>query len=358
MSDFALHGVDLFGEKIKPKASGPLAERFTFPPFSVLDARQGEWQERKRQWLALGIQSELGRNAEVFGIGDKAEWEKRQSKIHPGGGNDALRIIGSSEKYGVNAHLSESAQRALGCFAAYGETVTDRGQGSATGTSIFDPVLTELAYRWFCPAGGQIVDPFAGGSVRGLIAGLLGYRYLGIDLRHEQVQANEAQREVIAPESDVLWLTGDSMQLMEQAPAADFIFSCPPYGDLERYSDNPADLSTMEYHTFLAAYKRIILRCAKQMADNSFACFVVGDFRDRATGLYRGFVADTIQAFRECGLGLYNEAILVTAVGSLPVRVSNQFPKSRKLGKTHQNMLIFCKGDWRTAAEKCNVESA
>jgi hypothetical protein len=38
-----------------------LADRFGAPPFSVLDARQGYWQERKRAWLALGIQSELGR---------------------------------------------------------------------------------------------------------------------------------------------------------------------------------------------------------------------------------------------------------------------------------------------------------
>ena len=38
-----------------------LAERFGVPPFSVLDARQGYWQERKRAWLALGIESELGR---------------------------------------------------------------------------------------------------------------------------------------------------------------------------------------------------------------------------------------------------------------------------------------------------------
>lgn len=38
-----------------------LAERFGVPPFSVLDARQGYWQDRKRAWLAMGIQSELGR---------------------------------------------------------------------------------------------------------------------------------------------------------------------------------------------------------------------------------------------------------------------------------------------------------
>ena len=38
-----------------------LAERFIIPPFSVLDARQGYWQDRKEAWLRLGIQSELGR---------------------------------------------------------------------------------------------------------------------------------------------------------------------------------------------------------------------------------------------------------------------------------------------------------
>ncbi len=45
--------VDVAGEK--------LSERFGAPPFSVLDARQGYWQERKRQWLELGIRSEIGR---------------------------------------------------------------------------------------------------------------------------------------------------------------------------------------------------------------------------------------------------------------------------------------------------------
>jgi len=43
-----------------------LAERFIVPPFSVLDARQGYWQERKRAWIALGIQSELGRGEVPF----------------------------------------------------------------------------------------------------------------------------------------------------------------------------------------------------------------------------------------------------------------------------------------------------
>src|SRR5690606_601202 len=62
-----------------------------------------------------------------------------------------------------------------------------------SGTSIFDPVICEIAYRWFCPPNGIVLDPFAGGSVRGIVASRLGRRYVGIELRPEQVAANAAQ---------------------------------------------------------------------------------------------------------------------------------------------------------------------
>jgi hypothetical protein len=43
------------------EAHASLSDRFGVPPFTVLDARQGYWQDRKRAWLDLGIESELGR---------------------------------------------------------------------------------------------------------------------------------------------------------------------------------------------------------------------------------------------------------------------------------------------------------
>lgn len=49
------------GEGGASNGNGSLADRFGIPPFSVLNAREGWWQDRKRAWLALGIQSELGR---------------------------------------------------------------------------------------------------------------------------------------------------------------------------------------------------------------------------------------------------------------------------------------------------------
>ena len=324
MNNINLHGKDLFGEPVKLGPSAPLADKYGFPPFTILNAREGVWQERKRAWIATGIQSELGRgdNSAPEGSPRPAmDYSKNER------GDGAGKSMATAQAFTTQHQLSDGSMLS-----------------SQTGTSIFDPVLCELMYNWFCPEGGQVVDPFAGGSVRGIVAGLLGRKYYGIDLSQRQIDANKEQRDIICPDADVWWACGDSMDELQHAPQADFIFACPPYGDLEVYSDDPRDLSTMEYHTFLANYKRIILRSYKALKPNRLACFVVGDFRNKKDGTYRGFVADTINAFRDVGMRLYNDAILITAVGSLPIRVSAQFDKSRKLGKTHQNILVFLKG--------------
>lgn len=59
--------------------AGSLAEKFMVPPFSVMNAREGWWQERKQSWIALGIQSELGRG------GGDMEYQRQRDKNSPGG---------------------------------------------------------------------------------------------------------------------------------------------------------------------------------------------------------------------------------------------------------------------------------
>ena len=379
--DFHLLGTDLFGEEIKQDATGKIREKFEFPPFTVLNAREGPWQERKRAWLACGIQSEVGRGENLLKMSDtllepdpekRAEMQAARETADLRGGlthrvtNDAYRkgdsptdvrdnmafrmTPAASEKY-----KEEDGWQKTGLTFASGsprrDEVSLKLQETSSGTSIFDPVLTELCYKWFCPPGGMIVDPFAGGSVRGIVAGLLGFQYHGIDLRPEQIAANEAQRQMICPDAPINWVVGDSNEKLKDAPEADFIFSCPPYGDLEQYSDDPSDLSAMTWEKFVGLYRSIIRRSVERLKPNRFACFVIGEYRDKQTGLYRGFVPLTCASFMAAGASLYNEAILITAVGSLPIRVTKQFETSRKLGKTHQNVIICVKGDPKLAAE-------
>ena len=112
----------------------------------------------------------------------------------------------------------------------------------------------------------------------------------------------------------------------------------------------------MPYPQFLSTYREIIAKTCKLLRDNSFACFVVGEVRDKH-GAYRNFVADTVQAFIDAGLVFYNEIIFVTPAGSLPIRAGRQFAVGRKIGKTHQNVLVFVKGDAKEASKRCGIVS-
>lgn len=294
-----------------------MLDKFIVPPFSVLDTKQGYWRDRRKFWEDFGLKSEAGRDAQL---------------------------------------LSKATERD-GYGSGYDTTKGENAWGGS-GTSIFDPVLCELAYRWFCPSGGNILDPFAGGSVRGIVAGLLGYNYTGIDLRKEQIQENERQAAGICDVTATpRWICDDSTNLDKNKKIKgnfDLMFSCPPYFNLEVYSEDKRDLSNQNYEKFMLMYRDIIWKAVEKLNDDSFAVWVVGEVREKkGDGRYVNFVGDTIKAFLDAGASYYNEAILLTSIGSLPLRAGKAFSSTRKLGKAHQNVLVFCKGDAKKAATKC-----
>lgn len=175
----------------------------------------------------------------------------------------------------------------------------------------------------------------------------MGYEYFGNDLSEEQILANiENAKEVLNDEHiKPVWTIGDSLNIdvIAKDYKADIIFSCPPYADLEKYSDDERDLSNMDYSNFILTYKDIIYKSCQLLKENRFAVFVVGDVRDK-NGFYYNFVSDTIQSFLNAGLNLYNEIILVNTIGSLAIRAGRNMV-TRKVGKQHQNVLVFYKGD-------------
>lgn len=347
--------------------SGSLATRFGVPPFSVLDARQGYWKERKEAWLALGIRSEVGRGEALLGglpnLGSDPMKVMAKGAPRPGGGGN--RDVREGQPFGEEYKGGDAWRSGAGRLtfvqgtrdASELDEVSRKILESGSGTSIFDPVLTELCIRWFCPPDGTVLDPFAGGSVRGIVSAATGRPYVGVDLRPEQVAANRVQWDAIGPKltaakgATARWVAGDSRTVLrtkDVPDAVDFVFTCPPYADLEVYSDDPLDISGMPYGEFLVAYRDIIDRAVARLRKDRFAAIVVGDVR-APDGSYRNFVSDTIKAFLDAGMTLYNEAILVTAIGSLAIRAGRQFQLGRKLGKTHQNVLVFVKGDAKAA---------
>jgi len=288
---------DLFGNEIEEKVL--LREKFIEPPFSIIDTKQGRWQDRKKKWKSLGIKSELGRDAAVYNMKDWSDKKRAEGSI--------------------------------------------KGIKLPSDTSIFDPALCEVLYKWFCKDGGDILDPFAGGSVRGIVANYLNYNYTGIELRAEQVESNRDQAmNILAVNRQPNWYEGDSNKILDDIKRQyDFILSCPPYFNLEKYSNLPDDISNMNYADFLSAYESIIKKSCVLLKSGCYACFVVGEIRDKQ-GNYIGFVPDTIRAFQKCGMEYYNEAILLSPPASASIRANGNM-KTNKLVKVHQNILVFKK---------------
>jgi hypothetical protein len=159
------------------------------------------------------------------------------------------------------------------------------------------------------------------------------------------VVANRLQGKNLLPaDAQPEWLVGDSNTVLDSMGGLrgfDFVFSCPPYADLEVYSDLEGDISNKPYPEFLRLYESIIAKSCGLLKRGGYACFVVGEVRDRGGNFY-GFVPDTIRAFTRCGMNYYNEGILLNPIASASMRANGNM-RYQKLVKVHQNILVFKK---------------
>jgi hypothetical protein len=282
-------GLDGFPFEKEPKEEhNKLEDTFVVPPFSILDTKKGYWQERKKYWTSL--------------IGD--EGESREGALAKG----ATNIMAATNN----------------------------------GVSLLDPVLAEIANKWFGLDNCNTFDCFAGDSVFGYISDALGNTFTGIELRQEQTDLNNQRLK--GSKSKYICDDGQNVLKHIKEDSQDLLFSCPPYFDLEVYSDLKNDASNQkEYKDFLQILDNAFTRALTCLKENRFAVIVVGDIRDKK-GFYYGFADDVKNIFIKNGAKLYNEMIIAESIGTLPQRVG-RYMHNRKVGKCHQNVLVFYKGN-------------
>ena len=289
LEDWGLEGFP-FDDDGEKEEYNKLEDKFVVPPFSVLDTKKGYWQKRKKYWKGL--------------IGDNGE---------------------SREGGLTGDHTSSNFLNNIN-----------------NGVSILDPVLAEISNKWFGLDNCNTFDCFAGDSVFGYVSDALGNTFTGIELRKEQADLNNNRLK--GSKSKYICDDGQNVLKHLKEKSQDLLFSCPPYFDLEVYSDLPTDASNQkEYNDFLQILNNAFSDSIKCLKDNRFAFIVVGDIRKK-DGTYYRFPDHIKNIFTENGMYLYNELILIETLGTLPQRVG-RYMKNRKMGKCHQNILVFYKGD-------------
>ena len=289
LEDWGLEGFPFEDDSVKEEHN-KLEDKFIVPPFSVLDTKQGYWQKRKKYWKGL--------------IGDNGE--SREDKL---------------------SNLNNMS-------AMYRPEMAT--------VSILDPVLAEISNKWFGLDNCNTFDCFAGDTVFGYVSDALGNTFTGIELRKEQADLNNNRLK--GSKSKYICDDGQNVLKHIKEKSQDLLFSCPPYFDLEVYSDLPTDASNQkEYNDFLQILDNAFSDSIKCLKDNRFAFIVVGDIRAK-DGTYYKFPDHIKKIFTENGMSLYNEMILLDPLGTAPAR-ANKYMKSRKVVKVHQNILVFYKGD-------------
>lgn len=230
-----------------------------------------------------------------------------------------------------------------GHSGARDETFRKDHQSVYTGThSVFPaPLMEMILVRYGGPVGSKILDAFAGGPPRGLVSAIMGHQYTGFEIRQEQIDENEALLKRLKlkgakyVKSDGRFLVLDSMD--EQFDCA---ITCPPYFDLEVYSDQTDDVSNLgSYSEFNASMWLCAHAHREKIKPGGFVCIIVGLFRDKRGELV-DFPSDTVNNFRDAGFLYWQHIILSKNFASAAVRASNAW-KGQKLVPRHENLLIF-----------------
>lgn len=302
-----------------------LSDRFVVPPFSILDTRKGYWQARKKIWRDL-----IGDNGESRNDTLMASPEIKYKDLY-------LTTRKHREELGI------SFKEYLDKYVSDEVKEHEASKVLSAGVSLLDPVMAEIVCRWFGYEGCRTFDCFAGDTIFGYVSAYLGNEFTGIEIRPDQVKFNNERVEGMS--ARYICDDGQNVANHIEPESQDLLFSCPPYFDLEHYSDLPNDASNQKkYDDFLTILRNAFTASVGCLKDNRFAVIVVGDVRNRKTGFYYDFCGDVKRIFKECGMNLYNEIILVETGASTAIRAA-RYMDSRKVSKMHQNILVFYKGD-------------
>ena len=216
----------------------------------------------------------------------------------------------------------------------------DRRHGVNGGKcSVFNPHLAQMILSAYCPLNAKIYDAFGGGGTRGYISTQMGHKYLGVEIREEEVQRLKEQMKKWGIEFEIV--LGDS-KTFKPKDKFNFAFTCPPYYDLELYSNLEGDLSNAKtYQDYLKMLRDVMKNIYDCLEEDCLAVFVVGNFRN-AKGELEHLNGDLIQIGKEIGFKLWDELIWMGA-SNVALTRCGKFEVNRKSVRMHEYVVVLKK---------------
>ena len=266
-----------------------------------------------------------------------------QSKTYEGHGKDSRKgsaLGGHTYKQAFKqTEIRQKHSAKAECFTKANE-LSERVYAGKITESIFNPTVVIWILNLFAPSNAIVYDPFAGGGTRAIVTEKSGRKYIGVELRQEEVDAiydrcdyNKVHPEIICADSR------NVPQIKSQS--AEFLITCPPYWNLEKYDGGANDMSMAKsYDDFLDMVEGSIQESHRILKSGSLVCWVVGLHRN-SEGELLAMNHDIAALHQNNGFRFKEEIVLHLQNTGAIQRVGNFERGNHFLVRTHEYCVVF-----------------
>jgi tRNA G10 N-methylase Trm11 len=205
--------------------------------------------------------------------------------------------------------------------------------------SYFSCEIAKICTGLFFKNCTKIFDPFAGWGDRHYFAKEYGYDYIGYDINPKAI---EHAKKIFNVDNTL----ADSFN--DDLPSDyDAVWSCPPYWNLEQYTNEGID-GCKTWEGFLDKYFTIIKNACRNLSEGGTFCFYVGDWRNK--GVYYDLTYQTQKILSESGMVPFDMVI----GNRKRTKISIMIPQAMKFGytvKVHETLLVYKKPPYKNTVE-------
>jgi len=244
-------------------------------------------------------------------------------------------LFGFKAPDGFEDHLTITPVSVIDLYAQKkNERRSDGGHSNTSSRNEYSPFPEEVArlcYELYLRDRKTIFDPFAGWGERGFYAKQYSKEYIGFDINQDAI---DYAKTTFAVEN----ILADSAS--DDIPKHDGVITCPPYWNLEKYSDDGLD-SAPTWASFLYEYWHLFGRVYARAGIGAIFCIQVGDWRSE--GVYYDLAHKTRVLFEEMGAETIDDVIISRKNIS---KIKIMLPQAKRLDytvKTHEYLLVFKK---------------
>jgi DNA modification methylase len=204
-------------------------------------------------------------------------------------------------------------------------------QSSRQQFSPFPEEVCRVCYELYLRDCKEIFDPFAGWGERHFYAKEYGKSYTGFDISPLAIQHARDHFDVENKLEDSLATVPEPF---------DGLLTCPPYWNLEKYSDIGLD-SAASWEQFLVEYWDVFEMSYNAARPGATFCIAAGDWRK--DGIYYDIAHQTRKIFERLGATTIDD-VVISRKGVSKIKI--MLPQAKRLGysvKVHESLMVFKK---------------